>query len=275
LDEERKAVVEFPDFRLNGQVVMVTGAVGGIGRAACLSMANAGADLAIVDLDAGRLEELADEIRRMQRRVLALTADVTDKKQVDAAVASAAKHFGRIDALFNNAGIGIRKPFLETTEAEWDRVIAVNLKGAFLVAQAVAKVMAAQRKGSIVNTASIVAFRGRNNVSAYGASKAGVELMSKIMAMELAPLGVRVNSISPGMIETPFTSSFLNADGARRKDAIGRTIPLGRVGVPDDIVGGVVYLCSPASGYVTGQTIVMDGGWTSGVFTDDQGWTTT
>ena len=263
------------NFSLDGKVAMVTGSSGGIGKAATLAIAAAGADLIVVDLPGTAIAALCDEISKLGRKALAVECDVTRPDQVNAAVGKAIKQFGRIDVLFNNAGVGARGAFLDISLDEWDRVMTINLRGAFLVAQAVAREMVKRRSGSIISTASIAAFGGRNNVSAYAASKAGVELMSKCAAMELAPHGVRMNTISPGMIYSPFTSAFLDADGGLRKKQIGTTIPLGRVGYPKDLVGGIIYLASDASAYVTGQTIVMDGGWTTGVNTDDKGWTTT
>ncbi|OGP71780.1 MAG: hypothetical protein A2W09_02895 [Deltaproteobacteria bacterium RBG_16_50_11] len=263
----------FPDFTLTNQVAMVTGATGGIGHAASLTFAHAGADLALLDLEGTPLKNLVEKIKAMGRQAIGLAADVTKKEQVERAVEQVVKRFGRIDVLFNNAGIGARQPFVEVTEETWDRIIAVNLKGAFLVAQSVARKMVEKRKGVIVNTASIVSFVGRNNVSAYGASKAGVGIMTKIMAMELASYGIRVNSIAPGMIHTPFTATFLEADNGLRMKSIGSTIPLKRVGEPEDIVGAILFLASSASAYITGATILIDGGWTAGVETKDEGWT--
>lgn len=261
-------------FRLDGKVAMVTGATGGIGRAASLAMAEAGATMAVVDLPGAPLDELAREVLDLGVECLPLEVDVTVPDQIKTAVEQAVSAFGRIDILFNNAGIGIRGDFLDVTLSDLDRVIQVNLRGAFVMAQAVARHMAARGRGSIISTASIAAFTGRNGVSAYAATKGAVELMTKCASMELAPRGVRMNTISPGMIYSPFTKNFLDADDELRKNSIGTTIPLGRVGYPHDLVGGILYLASDASSYVTGQTIVMDGGWTSGVKTDDRGWTT-
>lgn len=249
------------------QVVMVTGAGGGIGHAASIAFAQAGAHLVLIDTDRHSLEGLAREIAGIGRHAIALAADVTDKHRVKEVVEVGAEHFGRIDVLFNNAGVGLRRPFLETEEEEWDRVINTNLKGAFLVAQAVARKMVERRSGVIINTASIAGFVGRNELAAYCASKGGLAQLTKVMAMELAPYGVRVNSISPGMIETPFTLPYLEADKARAK-RISSKIPLGRLGKPDDLVDALLYLASRASAYVTGQTLVIDGGWTTGVETE-------
>lgn len=262
------------NFSLNGKVIMVTGATGGIGRAASLAMAEAGGTMVVVDRRGTPLDILRSEIAALNRECVPLEADVTSPEEVKAAVDKAAARFGRIDVLFNNAGIGVRAPFLETSLEDWDKLTSVNLRGAFIVAQAVARHMAERGSGSIISTASVAAFKGRNGVSAYAATKAGVELMTKCAAMELAPLGVRMNTISPGMIYSPFTKTFLDADDELRKRSIGETIPLGRVGYPEDLTGGIIYLASDASAYVTGQTIVMDGGWTTGVRTDDRGWTT-
>lgn len=259
---------------LAGRVAIITGACGGIGAAVARGFAASGCRLVITDLPGRELDRLEAELSDQGSRVLSLAADVTRPDEVEAVVNRAVSEFGNVDVLFNNAGIGVRKAFLDTSLDEWDQVISVNLKGAFLVAQAVARIMAGQGSGSIINTASIVSFVGRNNVSVYSASKAGLHALTRCMAMELGPYNVRVNSIAPGMVYSPFTAPFLDADQGRRKASIGSTIPLGRVAVPDDLVGAVLYLASDAALYVTGASITIDGGWTAGTFTNDEGWTT-
>jgi len=248
-------------------VVFISGATGGIGAAASVAYAGMGAHLAILGTNRANLEALRSRLEAKGTEVLPLVADVTSHRQVQNAVERTVKRFGRIDVLLNNAGINVRKPFLELTVNEWDRVISVNLKGVFLVAQAVARQMVRQKAGVIINTASVASFMGRNNIAAYGASKGGVEMLSKCMAMELAEQGVRVNTISPGMVSTPLTDAFINSDRGRRKRAIMSAIPLGRLARPEDLTGALLFLASPAAAYVTGQTIVIDGGWTTGLRT--------
>jgi len=252
---------------LTGKVIFIAGATGGIGIAASLAFARAGACLALIGTNRARLDALKRQLDGENCDAYIYVADVTIARQVQRAVDGAVKKFKRIDVLVNNAGVNVRKPFLDLTEKDWDRIVDVNLKGVFLVAQTVARRMALQKSGVIINTASVASFVGRNNIAAYGASKGGVEMLSKCMAMELAEHGIRVNTISPGMVSTPLTEAFLNADGGRRKRRIISAIPLARLAVPEDLTGALIFLASPTAAYITGQTIVVDGGWTTGVTT--------
>jgi 3-oxoacyl-[acyl-carrier protein] reductase len=248
--------------RLSGQVALVTGASLGIGRATAVRLGMEGADVVLNHLaraDAPRGKERAiDEALRLVRqtgaRALAVEADVSDRPAVHAMVAVAEKEFGRIDILVNNAGIELGGTLVETQESEWDQVLAVNLKGQFLVCQAVVPGMIRRRTGRIVNVSSELALVGRPEAAAYVASKAGVIGLTKSLARELAPHGIVVNCVAPG----PTDTDLLGPD-ERGPEKLG-AIPLGRIGKPSDIAAAICFLVSPDSSWTTGQVFSPNGG---------------
>jgi len=249
-------------FDLSGKVALVTGASSGIGRASALALANQGAKVAVAARRLDKLEAVAAEIKSRGKEALAVQMDVTKKADIDTAVAKTVATFGRLDILLNNAGTADGAPFVDMTEATWDKVLTTNLKGYYLVAQAAAKEMAKNKWGRIVNIASIasggvgVGFVG---ISAYCASKGGVVGLTEAMADELAPMGILVNAIGPGVIATEMTEEVLN-DPKRAEDMKMR-IPMKRFGKPEEIAAAVVYFASDEASYTTGTTLYVDGGW--------------
>jgi 3-oxoacyl-[acyl-carrier protein] reductase len=241
--------------RLQGKHALVTGAGRGIGLAIAKALAREGASVAIADLDGGRAEAAAASVGG---RALSIRADVADPESVAAMVGTALEAFGRLDILVNNAGIGGNTPFLETSLEEWRRILDVNLTGAFLVAQAVARGMVeAGGGGRIVNIASLSGQRGGHGRAAYGSAKAGLELLTKVMAVELAPYGINVNAIAPGPIETEI-ARFMHDEATRA--AYHYLVPMSRYGTPEEIADAAVFLCSEESRYVQGHTLNVDGG---------------
>jgi NAD(P)-dependent dehydrogenase (short-subunit alcohol dehydrogenase family) len=247
-------------FDLSGQVALVTGASKGLGRAMSIGLAKAGASLALCARDrAGLLEtKAACEAHGVRADVFEL--DVLRAASVRGGVAAALAAFGHLDVLVNNAGVNVRKPTLELSEQEWDLVVDTNLKGYFLVAQAVGAHLVARGRGKVINVSSIFGAVGMNNQLAYACSKGGVVQMTKVMAIEWAKAGVNVNAIAPTYFETPLVAT-LRKDPERFRFINERT-PMGRWGQPEELEGTLVWLASPASDFVTGQTIYVDGGWT-------------
>jgi len=246
--------------KLAERVAIVTGGAQGIGHALALGLAREGAHVVVADLQADKAERTAQEIRNMGRRSLALQVDVSNLHDITRMVETTIHEFGTIDILVNNAGIALPTPFLETTEEAWDRIIDVNLKSAFFCSQAVARIMVTKRRGKIISLASTSSFvAGREEVP-YAISKAGVRMLTASAAAELAPYGVNVNAIAPGLIKTPLTEKHFPSPAALEARVQAKT-PMGRAGTPDDLVGAVVFLCSDEADYVTGHTLVVDGGW--------------
>lgn len=246
---------------LKGKVAIITGAKQGMGKAHAMKLALAGAKVIVADLDLDACQKVVDEIKKDRGDALAIKCDVSKKSEVDSMIAETIKKYKKIDILVNNAGIYPYKPFLEMEEKEFEKVIDVNLKGYFLVAQACAKEMVKNRTGSIVNIASIamgqvgVGFAG---LAHYCASKGGIVAMAQAMALELAPYGIRVNNIAPGAINVG-----ANADPKMMEQTASK-IPLNRIGKPEEIANAVLFLASDESSYMTGSTIVVDGGWVAG-----------
>jgi NAD(P)-dependent dehydrogenase (short-subunit alcohol dehydrogenase family) len=238
------------------KVVLVTGAARGIGLAAAKRFLAEGWRVGLLDIDAGNLERTHAALARPDS-TLALACDVADPMAVSAAFAALAARFGRLDALVNNAGIAVFKPLLETTPEEWGRVLAVNLTGPFLCAQAAAALMRGQGGGSIVNITSISGLRASTLRVAYGTSKAALEHLTKQQAVELAALGIRVNAVAPGPVDTAMAKAVHTpAIRADYHDAI----PLNRYGLEEELAEAIYFLCSERASYITGQTLAVDGG---------------
>ena len=244
---------------VKGKVALLTGGSKGLGLAMADGLARFGADLAIVSRNRDEVEQAAATLRSHGGKVIALQGDVTRPKEVEEFVRETVHVFGRIDVLVNNAGMNIRKPALEVTEEDWDRVLDTNLKGAFLTAQAVGRVMIEQRAGKIINVSSIFGSVGLAQLAAYCSSKGGINQLTKVLALEWAPYNICVNAIAPAYIRTPMTGGWL-ADPDRLRAILDAT-PLGRLGEAEDLVGAVVFLASDWSNYVTGTIVGVDGGW--------------
>ncbi len=249
-----------PPFSLAGRAAIVTGGRRGIGRAIALAMAEAGADVALGDrvVDDGELNAVSEEVKKLGRRSLAVQADITQKADVDNLVQKTLAEFGAIDILVNNAAMNIRAPLLELNEDGWDKVIDTDLKGYYLCSQAVGKIMVGQKRGNIINIASTAAMYTAPEMGAYCIAKAGVVMLTRILAIELAQYNIRVNAVAPSLVKTKF-SQPLWSDPETLKQ-IESEIPMGRLAEPGDIVGSVLFLASDASAYITGHTIVVDGG---------------
>ncbi len=247
-------------YRLDGRTALVTGAGSGIGRALAWGFACFGADVAIVDRDLAAAAASAEALAAgTGRKVLAFGADVSDEKQVVKSVAAATEAFGAIDILVNGAGHNIRKPLLEYSLEEFDSLLHVHVRGAFLFCREVGRGMQQNRRGSIINIASILGHIGMANVTAYGAAKGALVQLTKSLALEMAPHGVRVNSIAPGFVDTPLTRQ--HATETRRRYA--QATPLGRFAEVHELIGPAVFLASEASSFVTGTSLLVDGGWTA------------
>lgn len=251
-----------PKFDIEGQVALVTGAARGLGRGIALALAEAGADVALGLRDAGHDGGLAREITAIGRRALPLQMDMTDLKQIRAAVAETERHFGRLDILVNNAGIAPDNRAEDVTEEDFDRTLAINLKGTFFASQAAARIMIRQQRGNIVNMSSQAGFAALPAESVYCMTKAGIAHLTKCLAVEWGKHNVRVNAVAPTFINTPGTDRALSDDKFR--DYVVRNIAaLHRIGEPIEVAGAVVFLASEAASLITGHTLLIDGGWTA------------
>lgn len=244
-------------FSLAGKTALVTGASSGLGKRFALTLAKAGADVVLAARRTDRLEALAKEIERLGRKAHVIAMDVVDTSAIEAGVGEAIRMAGRIDILVNNAGVAVTEPALEHTEENWDFVVDTNLKGAFFVAQTVAKHMAEQGGGSIINIASILAERVLKQLVSYAAAKAGLVQATKAMALEWARYGIRINAIAPGYIITEINHDFLTGEGGEK---MKKGVPMRRFGQEYDLDGPLLLLASDASGYMTGSLITVDGG---------------
>src|SRR5262245_507908 len=251
----------YPCFDLNGQIVLVTGAARGIGRACALALAHAGADVALGLRDPTTGADLASEIEALGRRALRLPMDVSQLDQVRAAVAATVQHFGRLDILVNNAGLGPSNLAENVVEEDFDYTLAVNLKGTFFASQAAGQVMIRQRYGRIINLSSQAGFVALPTESVYCMTKAAIAHLTKCLAVEWGQYNITVNAVAPTFIATPGTDEAL-ADPVFKADVLSR-IALGRIGQPEEVGAAVVYLASPAAALVTGHTLLLDGGWTA------------
>jgi NAD(P)-dependent dehydrogenase (short-subunit alcohol dehydrogenase family) len=252
----------FPRFDLADSVALVTGAARGLGRSISLALANAGADVALGLHDASSGGDVEREIEAMGRRVLRLQMDVTRLDQVIGAVDDTFAHFGRLDVLVNNAGLGPQNPAELVREEDFDLTVAVNLKGTFFASQAAGRVMIERKGGRIINLSSQAGFVALPGESVYCMTKAAISHLTKCLAVEWGKHNITVNAVAPTFISTPGTSEAL-ADPGFRADVLERIAGLHRVGEPMDVAGAVVFLASPAASLITGDTILIDGGWTA------------
>jgi NAD(P)-dependent dehydrogenase (short-subunit alcohol dehydrogenase family) len=254
-----KSILE--QFRLDGQVAFVTGASRGLGKAMALGLAGAGADVALAGREIATLEPVAREIESLGRKALCLPLDVGNLEAIPAAVEALVGWQDRVDILVNNAGTNVRRDSIEYTPADWDSVLNTNLKGAFFLTQEVAKHMISRRRGKILNISSMTSYLGLPSVPAYSASKAALQQLTKLLAVEWADYNIQVNAIAPGWISTEMTAPLKDKPEMRaRYDWVVSRTPAGRFGNPEELAGAAVFLCSPAADFITGQTIAVDGG---------------
>lgn len=245
-------------FDLNDRVAVITGGAGGIGQCVALGLAQQGCPVVVADKSISGLAGLQQAVEATGSAFMSLEVDVTNSDWVDRMTESVVAALGRIDILVNCAGVNNRLSVVDLPEAEWNKIIDINLKGTFLCCKSVVKVMLEQQAGKIINFGSVSSVLGHPNHSAYAASKGGVYLLTKVLAMETAKSGITVNCIGSAYIETPLTRDYLSRGDNYNK--IAATIPMGRLGRPEDIVGAVIYLASPASDFVTGTLLLVDGG---------------
>ena len=242
--------------QLENQIAVITGAGRGIGRAIALKFAVEGADIVAVDLKTDFVQETVEEVRKLGRKAWAVAANVSEAASVEAAVEQILKEAGRVDILVNNAGITKDGLLMRMSEADWDAVLDINLKGTFLFTKAFSRAFVKQRSGRIVNIASVIGLIGNAGQCNYAASKAGVIGFTKSVARELASRGVTANAIAPGFIETKMTEAL----GPEARAALLKQIPLASLGQPEDVAEAALFFASPAARYITGQVLAVDGG---------------
>jgi len=252
----------FDDFSLAGNVALVTGAARGLGRAISVALARAGADVALGLRDINTAADLVSEIGALGRRRLPLQMDVSRPEQIVGAIDAAVAHFGKLDILINNAGLGPSNLAENVRERDFDLTLAVNLKGTFFASQAAGRVMIRQKRGRIINLSSQAGFVALPTESVYCMTKAAISHLTKCLAVEWGKYNITVNAVAPTFIRTPGTEEAL-ADASFRRDVIDHIAALHRIGEPADVTGAVVFLASPAASLITGHTLVIDGGWTA------------
>ena len=252
--------MSIPGVSLAGKVAIITGGKRGIGKAIALTLAEAGADVVVCSrrIEDGELAAVAEEIQGLGRRSLAVQANITHKTDVDNLVQRVMDEFGVIDILVNNAAMNIMAPLLDLREDGWDRVLNTDLKGYYLCCQAVGKRMVERRSGNIINMASTGAMKARERMGAYCIAKAGVVMLTRVLALELASYNIRVNAIAPSIVKTKFSQPLWSAPDILKQ--VEAEIPLGRLAEVGDIIGSALFLASDTSSYITGHTIIVDGG---------------
>ncbi|CAG2158361.1 2,5-dichloro-2,5-cyclohexadiene-1,4-diol dehydrogenase LinX [Cupriavidus yeoncheonensis] len=249
--------------RLQGKAAIITGAAGGIGRATALGFAREGASIVVTDIHRDGAQEVADTINAAGGRAVALAHDVGCETQWTQVVGAAVEAFGTVDVLFNNAGIFLLKPLVETTLDEWNRLMAINVTGVLLGMKHVMPLMARAGKGSVINVSSVAGLVGSPRSAMYSASKGAVRAMTKAAALEFAARGVRVNSIHPGLIDTAM-ADYASGTAGRSKQDLGQVMsPMGRLGTADEVGGLALFLASDESSYMNGAELVLDGGFTA------------
>lgn len=253
--------MNYPDFRLDGHVALVTGASKGIGRDLAKALSAAGARVAVAARNLASLERLAAEIEAEGGDALAVELDVRDVRQIGTVFGQVRRHFGSLDVLVNNAGLGANHPAEEVTESDWDEMMAVNLRGLFFCCQAAGRIMLSQGRGRIINMSSQAGVVGIRDHAVYSAGKGGVNLLTKVLALEWSDRGVTVNAVAPTFIHTPGTAERL--DQPEYLEAVLNRLPIGRVGTTTDVAAAVIYLASPAGAMVSGHVLLVDGGWTA------------
>lgn len=253
--------MRLPSFSLEGKIAIVTGGKRGIGRTIGLTFAEAGADVVVCGRTPTDLEKVAEEIRALGRRSLAVRTDVSIKTDVENLIAQTVSEFGTIDIFVNNAMVDARHPLLKAPEEAWDKLMSTGLKGYFLCSQAVARVMRERKRGNIINIASGAGVKVAPGNGIYGVAKAGVIMLTKYLALELAHHNIRVNAISPSLVKTEFTET-LWSDPDMLSRLVSR-VPLGRIMDVSELAGAALFLASDASSYITGHNLVIDGGMTA------------
>lgn len=248
-------------FSFSDKNILVTGAGSGIGKATALMLGQQNAGVIVVDQNQETTHRTVEELEKSGARASAVVADISDPDAVDQMYAHTAEHFETLDGIVHCAGIGIERTIMETTREDWDRIIAVNLTGTFLCAQGAAKIMARQRYGRIVLMGSAAGERGGTGRTAYGASKGGVSAIARVMAVELAELGITVNALAPGAIETELVSKMHDAE---TREAYCARIPVNRYGTPEEVAATAVFLVSEEAGYINGVVMPIDGGFMGG-----------
>jgi 2-deoxy-D-gluconate 3-dehydrogenase len=253
--------MEYPDFRLDGQTALITGASKGIGWDLAKALSNAGASVAVAARDLDALERLASEIRSDGGEALAVELDVRNTAQISEVFERVRTHFGSLDVLVNNAGLGANHPAEDVTEADWDDMMDVNLRGLFFACQAAGRIMLEQGSGRIINMGSQAGVVGIREHAVYSASKGGVNLLTKVLALEWSSRGITVNAVAPTFIYTPGTAERL--DQPEYLEGVLSRLPIGRVGTTTDVAAAVLYLASPAGAMVSGHVLLVDGAWTA------------
>ncbi|MGB3129617.1 MAG: SDR family oxidoreductase [Dehalococcoidia bacterium] len=247
-----------PNLSLEGKVAVITGGSRGIGRSIALGFAEAGADVVVASRTIADLEKVAQQIEELGQRALAVETNIAVKSEVDNMVAKTLEKFGTIDILVNSAAINIMRPLIDLREDGWDKVMNVDLKGYYLCCQAAAGVMKEKKSGNIINITSTGAVKAAAGLGAYSIAKAGVVMLTQVLAVELAHCNIRVNSVGPSLVRTGFSEPmWANPDVLK---AVEASTPLGRIAEPEDIMSAVLFLASDASSYITGQTIYVEGG---------------
>ena len=252
---------DFSSFGLEDQIAIVTGASQGIGRTLALALAQAGADVAVVSRTRSDLEAVAKKIEAAGRSALVMPADIQDVSQIRKMVDTVHTTFGKIDILINNAAWTATVEALEATEEEWDQTLDTSLKAIFFASQAAAKIMIQQGRGKIVNIGSTLGLTAFAKRSVYGAAKAGVHQLTRVLALEWAAKGINVNSVAPCITETPTRRELFERPGYKEW-ATGQMLPIGRWAQPEDLIGATLFLCSSLSDMVVGHVLMVDGGWT-------------